>query len=204
MTVNGPVAADRLGITLPHEHLLTRHQGPNVDTVDPDLAVEELATFARFGGVTLVEQTTVGIGRDAKRIKRIADLADVQVVMATGFYKDAWLPAEVRELSVEQLAARMVVELLEGIDGTQVRAGVIGEIGISRPITPVEERVIAAVGRVLRVLGTWASIHFDIGAHVREHRHVLALLEKTKEPHWTVSCWTTSSVAPTRWRLVLN
>ena len=32
ITVRGPIPADELGVTLPHRHILIRHQGPLVDT----------------------------------------------------------------------------------------------------------------------------------------------------------------------------
>ena len=64
ITVRGPIPADELGVTLPHEHILIRHQGPLVDTVDPILASEELRSFARFGGRTVVDMTNVGLQRE--------------------------------------------------------------------------------------------------------------------------------------------
>ena len=43
ITVLGPVPADELGITLPHEHILIAHQGPLVDTVEPILRARNCA-----------------------------------------------------------------------------------------------------------------------------------------------------------------
>ena len=72
MTVHGLMSAQEMGITLPHEHLLCIHQGPLVDLVDVDVATGELQRFKRAGGSTLVDMTTVGIGRDPLALKKIA------------------------------------------------------------------------------------------------------------------------------------
>jgi hypothetical protein len=72
--------------------------------------------------------------------------AGVNVVMGTGFYKDAWLPPVVHEMSVDGMARFMVKEITEGVDATGIRAGVIGEVGVSLSITPTEERMLVSFG----------------------------------------------------------
>jgi predicted metal-dependent phosphotriesterase family hydrolase len=61
MTVRGPVAADQLGFTLIHEHLLLDLMRDawigNHILNDPDLATLELQRYKDAGGVTLVDQT---------------------------------------------------------------------------------------------------------------------------------------------------
>ena len=57
MTVRGPVDADELGVTLPHEHVfldLTREYRGDGLLNDETLAEEELRRFVDAGGGTLV------------------------------------------------------------------------------------------------------------------------------------------------------
>ena len=176
MTVMGPIAAEEMGITLPHEHLLSVHQGPLVDIVDPDLVAEELSLFKRAGGTTLVDMSTVGIGRDPLVLSRISQRTGVNVVMGTGFYKDAWLPPEVHKMSVDEMTQFMVKEITEGVDGTGIRAGVIGEVGVSRPITPTEEKMLVATARAHRETGAAIGVHFDLGT-LEEETYALDILE---------------------------
>src|SRR5438874_2665370 len=68
MTVSGPIAADRLGFTLIHEHLLLDLMrdawiGNNILN-DPELALIELQRYKQAGGVTLVDQTNRGLAQD--------------------------------------------------------------------------------------------------------------------------------------------
>ncbi len=177
MTVQGPIPADAMGITLPHEHLLIEHQGPLVDLVDVDLAVSEVLRFKAAGGGTVVDMTNVGIGRDPVALRQISAKSGVHVVMSTGYYKDAWLPEEVHDMSVAELGQVMVSEIREGVDGTDIRAGVIGEIGISRPITDTEERVLVASAHAQGLTGAAISLHFDLGTF-EEHHYALDVLEQ--------------------------
>ncbi len=177
MTVQGLIPADEMGVTLPHEHLLVRHQGPLVDLVDPVLAREEMQRFVRLGGRTVVDMTNTGLGRDPESLVRISAEACVQVVMGTGYYKDAWLPAYVHALSIDEMKACMVEEIISGVEGSQIRAGVIGELGVSRPATKTEEKVLAAAARAQRETGAAINVHFDIGGEEAEYQHALDILE---------------------------
>ena len=176
MTVHGLMSAQEMGITLPHEHLLCIHQGPLVDLVDVDVATGELQRFKRAGGSTLVDMTTVGIGRDPLALKKIASRTGVNIIMGTGYYKDAWLPPEVHDMSVEDMAQVMVREIIQGVGDTGIHAGIIGEVGVSRPITRTEEKILAASARAQKETGAAMSVHFDTGT-IEEHNEALDILE---------------------------
>lgn len=95
---------------------------------DTAAALEELATFRRLGGNTLVDVTTVGIGRDPVLIRDLARLSGVHLVMATGWYRWMYHPPEVVHKTVEDLARIMEREITTGVGSTGIRAGIIGEI----------------------------------------------------------------------------
>src|SRR3712207_2234406 len=92
-TVTGPVAADELGITYSHEHLVA-HATPELIREDPDLALDDpdrvrpgLLMFRGLGGRTIVELTTVDYGRDVQALRQLALDTGVHIVAATGFNK---------------------------------------------------------------------------------------------------------------------
>jgi phosphotriesterase-related protein len=176
-TVDGPIAADELGVTLAHEHLMAVHQGPLVDTTDRETAYEEMRTAVRYGVRTVVDMTNVGLGRDPVAIRDVASRASAQVVMGTGFYKDGWLPGWVHSLTVGEMAAIMIEELLVGVGEPAIPCGVIGEVGVSRTITSTEERSLAASARAQRATGAAINIHFDIGTQPDEYHHAVDILE---------------------------
>ena len=152
MTVDGPIDADELGFTLTHEHLQIDLYPvfKNLDLLlnDEALAVEELAAYTAVGGRSVVDLTNRGMRPDPERVRRIARAAGVNVVMGCGWYLQAAYDESVESTSTERLAAEIVRDLTEGIGGTDVRAGIIGEIGTDdRYIKPAEERVFRAAAR---------------------------------------------------------
>ncbi len=114
ITVSGRLPADELGVTLAHEHLMAVHQGPLVDTVDPESAFEEMVRVVRFGVRSVVDMTDIGLGRDPRAVLEVASRSRAQVVLGTGFYKDGWLPAWVHDLDVAGMTDLLVREIDRG------------------------------------------------------------------------------------------
>ena len=84
--MSGPVAADRLGVTLPHEHVfidLMREYRGNGLLHDEALAAVELGAFKTAGGSTIVDCTSEGLGRDPLALRRVAQATTVNIVMPT-------------------------------------------------------------------------------------------------------------------------
>ena len=177
ITVNGLISPEEMGITLPHEHLLIIHQGPLVDFVDVDIAIEELRLYKRLNGRTLVDVTNIGLGRNPLALKQISSRTGVNVVMGCGYYKDGWLTPEIREMAVEELTEEIVKDITEGVGDTDIHAGVIGEIGVSNPITPTEERLLKASARAQRETGAAITVHFDIIKDLNDYTYALDILE---------------------------
>jgi phosphotriesterase-related protein len=168
MTVSGPIPPERVGFTLPHEHtgIHLWHVPDRWDhwelTPDEETVGDELRDFRRRGGSTLVDLTPPGVGRDPERLRRLATRTGVQVVMGTGWYRQSYYPAEalIDRRGVDDLAAEMVAEFTDGVAGTGVHPGIIGEIGTDKPwMTAQEERVHRAAARASKATGMAISTH---------------------------------------------
>ena len=115
---------------------------------DEDVATRELERYRAPGGGTICDPTNVGIGRQPAGLRRVSERSGVHIVMGAGWYRERCYAPYINEEMPDQLAERLVVELTEGVDGTDIRAGFIGEIGTERGfITPAQERVFRAAGR---------------------------------------------------------
>jgi phosphotriesterase-related protein len=127
---------------------------------DEDSAVDELRVFVEHGGRTVVELScSAAMGRDVEALARISRLSGVNVVASTGLYVAASHDPSVADATTEELAEQMVVEIRNGIDGSTIRAGVIGEIGLSWPIHPDEKKALRAAASAQRQTGAAITVH---------------------------------------------
>lgn len=136
----------------------------NLELYSDDDALKELQYFKESGGTTIVEVTTRGIGieqgrRAAQRLAALSRLSGVQVVCGAGFYVGSTHPAELESASVEAVAAAIEREVTEGVDGSGVRAGIIGELGCSHPLKATEIKVLQAAALAQRRTGAAVMVH---------------------------------------------
>ena len=164
MTVTGPVAATDLGMTLPHEHVfidLTREYHWDGLLNDEELMREEVARFKTAGGGTIVDVTTQELGRNPLGLRRISQKTGVKIVMGTGHYRDPYLDRGWFDRTTPAgIADLMVAEIEGGVDGTDVKAGIIGEIGADkRYVSAAEERSFRAAAMTQKRTGLTITTH---------------------------------------------
>jgi phosphotriesterase-related protein len=171
-TVLGSVDPSALGFTLPHEHtaIALWHIPNRWDywelTRDEPVVTAELVRYRDAGGTALVDLTLHGVGRDPAWLVRLARATGLHLVMACGWYREAYYPTEtlVDRRSVDDLADELVREAekgiaVEGLDAP-VKPGIIGEIGTDKPwLSAREERVHRGVARASRRTGLAISTH---------------------------------------------
>ena len=79
------------------------------------------------------------MGRDIEYIQEVANKSGINIVCATGFYKEPFYPPYVYKKSERELAEIMIKDITERIDGSSLKASIIGEIGSSKDIITDEE-----------------------------------------------------------------
>jgi phosphotriesterase-related protein len=119
----------------------------NLQQYDVDLAAREAQQFADLGGQTILDPTNRGIGRDPQALAAISRRTGLNVVMGSGYYLEVSHPPIVRQMTHDDIAAEIESDLKEGVDGTGIRAGFIGEIGVSARFTSEEEKVLRGAAR---------------------------------------------------------
>ena len=174
MTVCGPISPDELGFTLPHEHVfidLTAFPGGittgGLDAViDPvrysDIMIDELQAFAAVGGQSVVELTCRNMGGDIRAVKMVAQASGVNIIAGCGWYRDSYMEHNINHRATSDVAEELIDEIEYGIDGTDIRPGVIGEIGIDynhRHLSAKEERCLRAVAKAQRRTGLAVTTH---------------------------------------------
>jgi phosphotriesterase-related protein len=133
----------------------------NVHQRDLDVAVAELEHFKVAGGSTVVEVSSGGLVPNYAGLAQVAARTGLNIIAGTGYYIGASHPTELAEKGAGQIADEMLRDVVEGIPGTGVRAGVLGEIGTTEPLSPTERAVLEASGRVQAQTGTAIVMHPD-------------------------------------------
>ena len=163
-SVLGPLDAGSLGFTLAHEHILLSSAG--IRHVYPEFidraaivrdAVEHLKECRAEGVETLVDVTTMDLGRDAELLAEVAEASGVNIICATGTWRD--IPRAFWEADPDDVAALYVREIEEGIEGTGIRAGIIKVANDAEGVSPEGEVILRAAARASRATGAPISTH---------------------------------------------
>ena len=187
MTVTGPISSDRLGFTLVHEHIYVdlRKDYWSSDRLlnNTELAYDELMRYKNAGGVTLVDQTSGGLRGNEQKIlpvkhplavRQVAERTGLNIVLGCGWYREPYYEPYLWRAKTDEIAEEMVRDITEGIEGTDVRAGIIGEIGAhGNWISPVEERVLRAAARAHNKTGLTISTHQSEGTVALDQLDIL-------------------------------
>lgn len=131
----------------------------NSRLLDIETAIGEALLFKRAGGDTIVEATSVGIGRDPDGLRQIARATGLNVVMGASYYVGLSHPADMDAKTEDDILDEIVRDIQAGVGHSGVRAGMIGEVGCSWPLTPNERKVLRASGRAQRRTGAPLLIH---------------------------------------------
>ena len=169
----------RAPLRLDNLSFVTRNFWANLDNLvlsDPALAAKEAGAFRDVGGGTLVDVTSVGLRRDPVALRSISEASGLHVVMGASYYHALFHPADMDARSEDEICAEIVRDIQEGADGTDIRAGIIGEVGCSWPLKPNEEKVLKASARAQRRTGAPISIH--PGLHVDAPFQIVDILER--------------------------
>lgn len=145
---------------------------------DIETAVSEGLIYKRAGGSGFIDVTPANIGRNPRRLVEVSKRTGLHVVMGCGFYTQLTHPPEVAGMTRQQIAQIIIDEFTNGVDDTGVKPGIIGEIGISWPMTPDEEKCLLAACDAQAVLG--ASLEIHPGKHPDSIDQIVGVLRKTR------------------------
>ena len=152
------------GYTLMHEHIFIDLSGiKKLDDCRLDCKNETIEEFKKLyenGVRNITEVTNIGMGRDVNYIKEVSEKSGINVICATGFYKEHFYPEFVYEKNEKELSEIMKNDILKGIDGTDIKAGIIGEIGSSKDIITETE---------LKVFKSAIITHLETGVPITTH-----------------------------------
>jgi len=180
-TVLGPIDTAELGFTLMHEHVMCGFAGVFRDY--PELLGENLMERAvddlkkaKEGGVdTIVDATTIDLGRDVNLLVEASRRSGVNIIACSGWWMD--IPRFFVGISADQLADIFTREVERGISGTDVKAGILKAASDVAGVTAEGEAILRGVARAHQRTGVPIMVHSYSPGRVGE-RQVAILKEE--------------------------
>ena len=169
------------GYTLTHEHMC-------IDLTPGDLGTDsftelcaDLRELRRYGVHNIVDLTNQSMGRDAAYVRRLEEATGMNIIVSTGFYLERYSGALIEGRTIGELAREVVRDLREGVDGSDTKAQVIGEIAWSAPVaSPLELRAWEALALAAVETGAPVSTHTSVGP--QQLMQARFLIERGVEP----------------------
>jgi len=177
-TVLGPIDTNKIGVTLMHEHLLGATGG--IPQIYPELLgpnykerIIKGLIYAKQGGVdTVVEAATMDLGRDVKVLAETSRASGMNVIAATGWNLE--VPGYLGKFDSDRFAEIFTREIRVGIEGTDIKAGIIKSAADFVGLTPSEEITLRGVARAHLATGIPIMLHsYSPGQVGREQLAVL-------------------------------
>ncbi|HEY2571973.1 MAG TPA: hypothetical protein VGI27_10885 [Solirubrobacteraceae bacterium] len=165
-TVQGPVEADELGLTLVHEHVRFRDEavaaqwpGRYDEQLELDAALLAVNDAKERGVRTIVDPTAMFGGRDVSFMKRVAEETGVRIVACTGIYSYDYLPHYFENRDIDVMADHFVEDIEIGCQGTEIRAAFLKCAADAAGVTERVEKIHRACARASLQTGAPIMAH---------------------------------------------
>lgn len=167
-TVTGAISKRDLGAVLMHEHIscssLSFCKALGKSWLDKTqlkkLAYDTLKqTNHKYNLGLMVDGTPIDLGRDALLLKEVSELSGVKIVASTGFY---YLQSiEFFNNSPQELAKWLIYECENGIDGTDIKPGILKCATGNMGITEDNKKKLSTMGIVQKETGLPLYVHCE-------------------------------------------
>ncbi len=151
----GKITMERLGVLRRNPYIVRE----NLILDDEKTAAEEMQYLKKHNVGLVLDLTTYGLKPDIQKLKYISEHMEQDLVIGTGFFVHDVLDNSNCPKTAEGMAQYMLKQIEEGIDGTDIRAGVIGEVGVSEKIYPIERESLLAAAMVHKKTGLPVYLH---------------------------------------------
>ncbi|MHB8085703.1 MAG: phosphotriesterase family protein [Dehalococcoidia bacterium] len=188
-SVLGPISPDDLGLTLAHEHIAAAYSGWECDALSRpynrekivNICLKALTPIKEFGVKSIVDATSIDLGRDVEVMKEVAEKLQINIICSTGMYTEemgkwAYLKQR-RRAGIGDMATELydtyLHEITKGIGGSGVKAGVIKVATGLDTISDCEMASLKAAARAQKETGVPIITHTEDGTMGPEQVDVL-------------------------------
>lgn len=196
-TLTGDIKPEELGFTYSHEHIICippywKERGEDDLLLDDEnKSLQEVMDFKRAGGDSIFDATAVDYGRDVEAVKRISEKTGVKIIGTAGFNKGFLWNAKLKdklkaivgdyesygewieEATVKELARFAISEIEDGLEGTNIRAGILKFGTGYNSISPLEVKTIKAIAIAHKETRAPVQSHTEAGTMALEQIEIL-------------------------------
>lgn len=147
----------------------------NMRLIDEEVAVKEAMHFKHEGGKTIVDLGLSNVGRDPLALARISKATGLNIIMGCGWYVGEAQGPDFDSKTVDLLAQEIISEIQDGVSGSGIRPGIIGEIGCSWPLHEREKKSLRASALAQQETGAAITIH--PGRHENSPLEIIEFLD---------------------------
>jgi phosphotriesterase-related protein len=162
-TATGTIDTANLGFTLMHEHVVTRSPGvfeawPHLwdRAAEVERAVATLDRLKAAGVDTIVDLTTMDLGRDVAMLQEIAGRTSLNIVLCTGVWRNP--PRFFQRSNPDPIADLFVRDIEQGMEAGATRAAII-KLATEPEVDEQNEVMLRAGARAHRRTGAPISTH---------------------------------------------
>lgn len=121
--------------------------------------IKEYRYFRELGGQTVVEPSPMFVRGDIRQVAELSRQTGLHFICATGLYHDTAIPAEVKEKDIDFYYQLMKKEIDEGIDGTDIRPGLL-KCALNT-CSETEQNIVNACVRLSAETGLSVHVHTE-------------------------------------------
>ncbi len=147
-----PVSLENLGWVRYHPN----KNRDNLLFLDEQMAISEALRYKYAGGNSVVDMASIGMGRDPLGLVRISQATGLNIIMGSGYYIEPTMPPNLTE---EMITEEIVRDITVGVGTKGIRAGIIGEVGVSWPMHDMEKMSLRATAHAQKQTGAPVNIH---------------------------------------------
>lgn len=162
-TVLGPLETAKIGFALMHDHIMGSASG--IPQVYPELLgknykkriIGGLTAATEVGIKTIVDADTFDLGRAVKILAEVSQLSGVNIICCSGWFGE--LPVYFGNFTADQYAQIFAREVLDGIEGTNIKAGILKSAADFGGVTPNGSILLRGVARAQLMTNVPIMLH---------------------------------------------
>lgn len=183
-TLSGDIDPKDLGRTYAHDHLfcippLWKEKGQTDFLIDDlEASIKDVELFVQAGGQAVYDATAIDYGRDPVALKAISDRTGIKIIATAGFNKAVMWPGHMKDgqtfqsfidgKSRAELAAHIASEVTTGLDGTELKGGVVKFGTGYNTISDAEDKAMRAALDAHKETGAPIHSHTELGTLILE------------------------------------